>query len=550
MPRQRSVRLVEESVELNEDTSARGSDETSARKVLAVGADLTHAGRKQLSITKRATMKMAERADEATQRCPAPLRCVACCCCWTFTGLRSLLTNENTVEFALAFIIGEAFGAWLESIVSNLVAPLVTAMPPFSLSGWRIAFGHGYVLLVMGDQTNDMNEDNLYSSATTAVDAGAKVFAWLALWTDTLTFLITMIAVYWTFNLLEKFQKREAERRESELRERMSAVARESGMSGVMMEELVAEELAGGGGRRSSTWTSRRARVRPGGAAIAADDVRTLQLLLQRWGLFDGVIDGSLSERLLGAVRRISCRDGDDDAADASRSGSRTLQLLLSRWGYWEAPVDGRFTEELSAALCRFCASGGRMAAAVDGVADGAAGRYWTTISRASLGPARSSEASGGGGEGGEGGEGGHGRGEWQSEAAAGDGVLLRMPPPPPRPTAPELPPPTAPPTAPPTVPPIEPSSSRPPAVVLLSSAAGGASGRLAHVASSRPLSSISLELAELCEATEALFPIEVVSTEKAEQTRQGAPGTDDGFVVNTVRLSKQVFRDLARVAM
>jgi hypothetical protein len=57
-------------------------------------------------------------------------------------------------------------------------------------------------------------------------------------------------------------------------------------------------------------------------------------------------------------------------------------------------------------------------------------------------------------------------------------------------------------------------------------------------------------EWVELREATEALFPIEVVGTEEAEQTRRGAPGTVNGFVVNTMRLGKQVFRDLARVAM
>ena len=48
-----------------------------------------------------------------------------CCCCWTGVGLLDLVTNEETIQFALGFIIGEAFGALITSIVTNIVSPVI-----------------------------------------------------------------------------------------------------------------------------------------------------------------------------------------------------------------------------------------------------------------------------------------------------------------------------------------------------------------------------------------------------------------------------------------
>lgn len=55
-----------------------------------------------------------------------------------------LVTNEETIQFALGFIIGEAFGALVTSIVNNVVSPVVVAI---GSPGWTIGYSSGRLII-------------------------------------------------------------------------------------------------------------------------------------------------------------------------------------------------------------------------------------------------------------------------------------------------------------------------------------------------------------------------------------------------------------------
>ena len=66
----------------------------------------------------------AARTESRVAKYPVPVQCLLCCCCWTGSGLREMLTQENTIEYALGFILGESFGRIIQSIVTELVTPV------------------------------------------------------------------------------------------------------------------------------------------------------------------------------------------------------------------------------------------------------------------------------------------------------------------------------------------------------------------------------------------------------------------------------------------
>ena len=68
--------------------------------------------------------------DRHVQRLPAPLRCLLCGACWTAYGVRDMITKPGTIEFAGAFIFGEAFGALITSISADLVGPIMSVILP------------------------------------------------------------------------------------------------------------------------------------------------------------------------------------------------------------------------------------------------------------------------------------------------------------------------------------------------------------------------------------------------------------------------------------
>ena len=142
-----------------------------------------------------------------------PFYKVLCCCCWTAKGLRDLLTTDASREFALAFIIGEAFGAWIESLANNFVGPLIQTIPGLTLCCWNLVATSSYILLAGGA---NFDAQNPYPSAELALQDGARAISWVALLNDSLQFLITMLATYWLFSILERLaQQKKAERRKT-----------------------------------------------------------------------------------------------------------------------------------------------------------------------------------------------------------------------------------------------------------------------------------------------------------------------------------------------
>lgn len=123
---------------------------------------------------------------------PAPLRAPLCCACWTFDGLRSMLTQPTTLEFAGAFIFGEAFGALTDVIGLCIVSPLLAALAsPLRRHAFVLDRSLGFLMLVTGEKWADGSVD-AYASITEAEADGAVGFKYRQLREGVVTFIVTM----------------------------------------------------------------------------------------------------------------------------------------------------------------------------------------------------------------------------------------------------------------------------------------------------------------------------------------------------------------------
>ena len=73
-----------------------------------------------------------------------------------------MLTDEETIQFALGFIIGEAFGSIINSVVSNLVSPIVVAL---GVPGWTLAYRNGHVIIANPGMVVKPEECNIDDSS-------------------------------------------------------------------------------------------------------------------------------------------------------------------------------------------------------------------------------------------------------------------------------------------------------------------------------------------------------------------------------------------------
>lgn len=128
-----------------------------------------------------------------------------------------LLTDEETIQFALGFIIGEAFGSIINSVVSNLVSPVVVAL---GSPGWTLGYKNGYVIIAnpgMLTKPEDCNtEETSFVSEPIHFNeclilslvnkdvlvqecdiVSINLIGQNGLLTDLLQFVIIMVTVYW-----------------------------------------------------------------------------------------------------------------------------------------------------------------------------------------------------------------------------------------------------------------------------------------------------------------------------------------------------------------
>ena len=117
------------------------------------------------------------------------LRCIRSCLycpCDSINGVLDIVSDPNTRDFALAFIIGEAFGALISDFVESTVTPLLRSAFS-SPDKWIVKFISGGLLLAKGGVYDDYDasapnatEPN-YASVLEATDDGALVLDYTTL---------------------------------------------------------------------------------------------------------------------------------------------------------------------------------------------------------------------------------------------------------------------------------------------------------------------------------------------------------------------------------
>ena len=150
----------------------------------------------------------AARTESRVAKYPVPVQCLLCCCCWTGSGLREMLTQENTIEYALGFILGESFGRIIQSIVTELVTPVFNVARVL-LRGSDIVVHTGSGWLCVEEADRDNSTAPL--SAEAAALTGCEVINYKAVYEVMLTFVLVMISTYWVISWLRKVAKKEHE---------------------------------------------------------------------------------------------------------------------------------------------------------------------------------------------------------------------------------------------------------------------------------------------------------------------------------------------------
>jgi len=147
----------------------------------------------------------------AISRLPLPVACFLCCCCWTAEGLREMLTSDQTIEFALGVIVGDAFGTLIGTLVSSLITPAFDTIKAI-LGGHslEIKSGHGWVCVdTYGNQTLE------YHSADVATDEGCITYNYKQFTDAIISFLLVMICAFWMVKFLRanKVKHKESKRK-------------------------------------------------------------------------------------------------------------------------------------------------------------------------------------------------------------------------------------------------------------------------------------------------------------------------------------------------
>ena len=109
-----------------------------------------------------------------------------------FKEFRDFAVRGNVIDLAVGVIIGAAFNKIVESVVRDLINPIVGALigkPDFTNMFWVIKMPDGY----MGPQTYEaLNK------------AGATVFGYGAFLTALINFALLAFAIFWLIKFINK----------------------------------------------------------------------------------------------------------------------------------------------------------------------------------------------------------------------------------------------------------------------------------------------------------------------------------------------------------
>ena len=112
-----------------------------------------------------------------------------------FNDFKSFISRGNVIDLAIGIIIGSAFSALVNSIVTNLL------MPPFGLLLGNVNFQDLFIVLKQG-------ESALPDGATLqmARDAGAVTWNYGQFITDVISFLLLALGVFLIVKAITKFK--------------------------------------------------------------------------------------------------------------------------------------------------------------------------------------------------------------------------------------------------------------------------------------------------------------------------------------------------------
>src|SRR5579859_3593575 len=68
----------------------------------------------------------------------------------TLGGFRTFILRGNVVDLAIGIVIGAAFTAVVNALVSDVITPLIPVSKTSSLSTWDVAIPHTYINLHIG----------------------------------------------------------------------------------------------------------------------------------------------------------------------------------------------------------------------------------------------------------------------------------------------------------------------------------------------------------------------------------------------------------------
>lgn len=110
---------------------------------------------------------------------------------------RDFAVKGNVVDLAVGVIIGAAFGKIVESLVKDIVMPLVNF-----LVGGSVDFTNKYEVL---SRPATYSGPETYEGLT---KAGATVFAWGNFLTITINFLLLAFVIFWMVKIINTARKR------------------------------------------------------------------------------------------------------------------------------------------------------------------------------------------------------------------------------------------------------------------------------------------------------------------------------------------------------
>lgn len=168
--------------------------------------------------TTRVARRAAKRSIRSFLMCPIRS---ACCFCTSMQGVLALMRSETTREFALAVVVGNAFEVFIGSVSRDIITPCIFALPIFTNDGWVFGFtgGTNGFVLVGGDYYRQPNitfdpfdlwdVQNQYPSNAAAEADNARFVNISSFFTSTLTFVLTLLNIYWFFGCVAQTERAE-----------------------------------------------------------------------------------------------------------------------------------------------------------------------------------------------------------------------------------------------------------------------------------------------------------------------------------------------------